>query len=47
VNSGDPSKTIAMRDPPSSAGFILLIMCCRNRKLPSLIRGRPAPKRLA
>src|SRR3954454_8103924 len=47
VNSGEPLKTIAIRDPPSSTGFILLIMCWRKRKLPSLIRGSPAPKRPA
>ncbi len=38
---------MATRLPPSSTGFILEIMCWRNRKLPSLIRGSPAPKRPA
>ncbi len=47
VNSGEPLKTIARREPPSSGRFIFEIMCCRNRKLPSLIRGSPAPKRPA
>ena len=47
VNSGDPLNTIATRAPPSSGRFIFEIMCCRNRKLPSLMRGRPAPKRPA
>ena len=42
VNSGEPLETIATREP---SGFILLIMCCRKRKEPSLMRGRPAPKR--
>ena len=45
VNSGEPLKTIARREPPSSGGFILEIMCCRKRNEPSLMRGRPAPKR--
>ena len=44
VNSGEPLKTMAMRLPP---GFILPIMCWRNRKEPSLMRGSPAPKRPA
>ena len=47
VNSGEPLKTIASREPPCSAGFIFEIMCCRNRNEPSLMRGRPAPKRPA
>ena len=47
VNSGEPLKTIASREPPWSTGFIFEIMCCRNRKLPSLIRGSPAPNRPA
>ena len=45
VNSGEPLKTIATREPPSSGRFILEIMCCRKRNEPSLMRGRPAPKR--
>ncbi len=45
VNSGEPLKTMASREPPSDSGFILAIMCCRNRNEPSLIRGSPAPKR--
>ncbi len=45
MKSGEPLKTIASREPPSSAGFIFEIMCCRKRKLPSLIGGSPAPKR--
>jgi len=45
VNRGEPLKTMAMRDPPSAMGFILAIMCCKNRKDPSLILGNPAPKR--
>ena len=45
VNRGEPLNTIARRAPPSSGRFILEIMCCRNRKLPSLIRGVPAPNR--
>lgn len=42
-NSGEPDSTIASRDPPpaAEAGFILLIMCCRNSNDPSLIRGNP------
>ena len=47
VNSGEPLKTIARREPPSSAGFIFEIMCWRKSRLPSLIRGSPAPKRPA
>ena len=43
VKSGDPLNTMATREPPSSTGFILEIMCCRKRKLPSLMRGSPAP----
>ncbi len=30
-----------------SAGFIFEIMCCRNRKLPSLMRGRPGAEAAA
>ena len=45
VNSGEPLKTIASREPPSSGRFIFEIMCCRNRNEPSLIRGSPAPNR--
>ena len=45
VNRGEPLNTIARRAPPSSGRFILEIMCWRNRKLPSLIRGVPAPNR--
>ena len=47
VNSGEPLNTIATLDPPSSGRFIFEIMCCKNKKLPSLIRGSPAPKRPA
>ncbi len=47
VNSGEPLKTIASREPPSATGFILEIMCWRNRNEPSLIRGSPAPNRPA
>jgi hypothetical protein len=43
VNSGEPLNTIARREPPCSGVFIFEIMCWRNKKLPSLIRGRPAP----
>ena len=46
-NSGEPLNTIASRVPPSATGFILEIMCCRNRNEPSLMRGRPAPNRPA
>ena len=45
VNSGEPLKTMASRPPPSSGRFSLLIMCWRKRNEPSLMRGRPAPKR--
>ena len=45
VNRGEPLKTIASREPPSSTGFIFESMCCKNSSDPSLIRGRPAPKR--
>ena len=31
VNSGDPLKTMARRQPLPSTGSILEIMCCRNR----------------
>lgn len=44
-NMGDPLKTIPMRLPPFSGAFILEIRCCRNKKEPSEIRGKPAPKR--
>ena len=43
VNSGEPLNTIASREPPCSGRLILAIMCWRNRKLPSLMRGSPAP----
>jgi hypothetical protein len=42
VKSGEPLKTMARRVP---CGFIVPSMCCRKRKEPSLMRGRPAPKR--
>ncbi len=45
VNSGLPLKTMASREPPCSTDLILAIMCWRNRKDPSLMRGSPAPKR--
>ncbi len=45
VNSGEPLKTMPMRLPPSSGGRILDSMCWRNSSEPSLMRGRPAPKR--
>ena len=45
VNSGDALKTIARRLPPFSGGFIFENMCWRNSSEPSLILGRPAPKR--
>ena len=45
VKRGEPLNMMATRLPPSDAGFILEIMCWRNRKDPSLMRGRPAPKR--
>ena len=50
VKSGEPLKTIAIREPPppfTSTGFIFEIMCWRKSSEPSLIRGRPAPKRPA
>ena len=36
-----------MRLPPSSGDFILEIICSKNNNDPSLIRGKPAPKRPA
>src|SRR6266540_2211789 len=53
--SDDRLQPVVLDDPapdlrlprPCSTGFILEIMCCRNRKLPSLMRGRPAPNRPA
>ena len=47
VNRGEPLKTMARREPPCSAGRIFEIMCCRNSSEPSLMRGKPAPKRPA
>jgi aconitate hydratase len=51
VKRGEPLKMMPMRLPPvmplpsTAIGFIFEIMCWRNRREPSLIRGRPAPKR--
>ncbi len=48
VKSGEPLKTIATRLPPlpsAVTGFIFESMCWRKSSEPSLIRGRPAPKR--
>ena len=48
VKRGEPLKTMPMREPLLSLwayGFIFEIMCCRKSSEPSLMRGRPAPKR--
>ena len=48
MNSGEPLKTMAIRLPPlpsAVTGFIFEIMCWRKSSEPSLMRGRPAPKR--
>jgi hypothetical protein len=47
VKSGDPFMMIAMREPPSFASLAWASMCSRNKSCPSLMRGRPGPKRPA
>src|SRR6266446_5671873 len=47
VNSGEPFMMMAMREPPSFGSLAWASMWSRKRSCPSLIRGRPGPKRPA